>query len=298
MGYQAWTARRRRLASLLVRETVTIGGVEFRVPYCGESSPFGSDYVEPLWVPGILPAAHRTFPGGFVDVGANIGAVLLCVKAHDPDWDYIGFEPNPICWMAAQQLANLNGIRNCRLIPAGLSDKPGLVELILNFPTDPSASILRNFRDPAIDGMKTYIHVSLQSGSEALATLGAVVGIIKVDVEGAELEVLRGLEAQMKSSRPLGIFEVLPIYDRNHKVGAYRLERQNELLKILRNLDYKVLRLEPPNICRLIADIGVHGDMALTDYLFVPGERLKELVAQLVMEGLSVPDVTMTSKGF
>ncbi len=283
MGYEPWTARRRRLASVLTSGKVRAWDKEFDLPYCGDGSPFPSDYVVPAWAPTVLEAAQPIFTGTFVDVGANVGQTLIAVKNHDPDWDYVGFEPNPVSWLVAQRLAVENGFRKYRIIPSGLSDAAGVMELTSNSPTDPSASVIKDFRDPATYPQTLRTYVTVLDGSVTLKALGSThIGMIKIDVEGGELEVLRGLERTLRDCRPVVICEILPIYDASTKNGAFRLTRQREIEQNLRRLEYATVRFEPPNLFRPMVEIAVHGDLNLTDYIFVPNERLEELIARLV----------------
>jgi FkbM family methyltransferase len=46
--------------------------------------------------------------------------------------------------------------------------------------------------------------------------------ILKVDVEGAELEVIEGLKSWINETRPIIIIEVLPVYTVENK---FRLQR-------------------------------------------------------------------------
>ncbi|HRH86069.1 MAG TPA: FkbM family methyltransferase [Rubrivivax sp.] len=251
----------------------------YELPYCGRLSPFPSDYVLSPWAPFTQPSIRSIFPGSFVDVGSNIGQTMLFIKHCDPDWNYIGFEPNPNCFVVSRQIVEANQLQACVLVPAGLSDRSGLLQLESNFATDPAASLISGFRFEA--RMKLRSHVTVVRGDEALDQIGCdKVGFLKIDVEGGELEVLRGLRRRLESCRPLIICEVLALHDGN-SVGDFRVHRQRELEAILRDHRFSILRIESPTLLRRIAAVPDDGRRELVDYFFVPDERLEGLASAL-----------------
>src|SRR5262249_24122108 len=139
------------------------------------------------------------------------GHTLVKVKAVDPAREYVGFEPNPNCLAYAQHLVDVNKFSGCTIVPAGLSDKSGLMKLFLNPHVDPSATIVEGFREPA--RYARHILVPVYVGDDVLEDLGArEVAVVKIDVEGGELDVIRGLRRTLARSAPILFCEVLPIF--------------------------------------------------------------------------------------
>lgn len=99
------------------------------------------------------------------------------------------------------------------------------------------------------------------------------VAVVKVDVEGGELEVLQGMRAMLARDRPIVLCEVLPVYTAGNTV---RLERQHALEALLtRELRYGLQRVRKTpggDLAGLtpIEEIGVHGDLSACDYVCVP----------------------------
>ena len=63
-------------------------------------------------------------------------------------------------------------------------------------------------------------NVQTRIGDEALTELGiSLISVIKIDVEGAELQVLRGLSGTLRSARPPVIFEVLPKFYGHERIA-------------------------------------------------------------------------------
>jgi FkbM family methyltransferase len=265
---------------------IPLFGGRYDLPYCGRTTPFPSDYFLPVWAPYVLTPLRPLFPGTFVDVGSNIGQTLLLIKDSDPNWDYIGFEPNPNSFLISQQIAKVNAIQRCQLVPVGLSDQAGVLEMESNFDTDPASSVVSGFR--ARGRMKLRSHIAVLRGDEALASIPCDrVGIVKIDVEGGELEVLRGLRGCLEASRPLVVCEVLALHD-DKSVGNFRVHRQRAIERILLEQKFSIFRIEPPRTARFVPEVPDDGNRDLTDYLFVPDERKSEFAAALTSEGFLV----------
>lgn len=202
----------------------------------------------------------------FMDVGVNLGQTLLKVKAVDPDIHYVGFEPNPFCVAYVHGLVKANGFKNVAILPAGISDRSNLRTLYLyGDDTDTGASIIEGFRG----GVKKEIYVPVLKLAD-LPSQGAT-GVIKIDVEGAELEVLTGLVAIIKRDRPYIIIEVLPVYNNENQE---RRSRQNGIEKLLLENQYVIWRIikkeKAFSHVILMKGFGVHADEEWCDYILCP----------------------------
>lgn len=140
-------------------------------------------------------------PGTTVfDVGANIG--LSALEFARTAGSVIAFEPHPDT--AARLAANLasNAVRNVGIVQAAVGSAPGTVTFHESAsPTLSSASVIppdlvRSFEVPVttVDGEW------LDAGRPRVSAL-------KVDVEGGELDVLRGASALLASERPAILLE-------------------------------------------------------------------------------------------
>lgn len=162
--------------------------------YEGEELGLAFEFLTPL---------HAEFKNRTaLDIGANIGNHALYFS------DYFAnvhaFEPNPRTF----DLLSLNAklVDNVRCHKFGLSDKSGSAKL---------------FQDDKNVGASFIGSKSGKSGKKANATriqlkpLDAVrdkigdVALMKIDVEGMELDVLKGASTFFRSSRPLIFFEIL-----------------------------------------------------------------------------------------
>lgn len=253
-----------------------IRGVDLRIPTihgvkCQSTDPWMIDLLE-----RILPLAD----GRFLDVGVNVGQTLVKVKALAPDAAYIGFEPNPTCVAYVQELIALNHFTNCSIYPVGLYTTDSILQLDVapHCSVDSSASLVRNLRK---DGrVLSQILVPVFSLASCEPILGAErIAMVKIDVEGAELEVLTTLRPRIALDRPLVLLEILPIYTFDN---IDRVRRQEAILSLIAEEQYalyRIAKMEAGHFRALLvlSSIEMHSDLNLCDYLMVPKEMVEKI---------------------
>jgi len=239
---------------------------------------YGYVYGIEKWMSSVLKKILNRSEGCFVDVGVNIGQTLIKVKSIDRNIDYLGFEPNPVCVFYVEKLIGINKFPNTKIIPAGVSKDNGIVTLkyFSTDTTDMSASIVDNFRpDQQVFQEKSIVVLNSDT-----IKIDKKIAILKIDVEGAELMVIEGLKKFIDRDRPYIMIEILPVYKAENQD---RLDRQNEILKIVNDLNYAVLKVmkNPDDTLKeivRISDIGIHGDITHCDYLLIPEEAAAEVL--------------------
>ena len=175
--------------------------------------------------------------GVFVDVGVNIGQTLLKVKTLHKDLQYIGFEPNEVCANYAQKLIHANCFKNCEIRQMALVDQPRILELSTNEASDAAGSIISGLR-PNYFRQKTQIQgVNFDS-----LGIDKPISFVKIDVEGAELEVLIGMSEAVAQWHPLILCEVLDSF--SDEVLGFTQQRANKLCEWLGNQDYCIIQLQ------------------------------------------------------
>jgi FkbM family methyltransferase len=221
------------------------------------------------WMYDIIRTLLERTSGAFVDVGANIGQTLLKVKMADRDRAYFGFEPNPVAVAYLQQLSARNHFTHTSIFPVGLSDHTAVVTLFLKDDVDPSASLVTGFRSPERYSMSRG--VAVHRGDDVLEGIADLhVGILKIDVEGAELDVIAGCERTIARDQPVIICEVLPVYDPSTDAGRLRLSRQQALGTLLNRLGYEMYRADGQGRLEKIAGFTIDSDISRSNYLFLP----------------------------
>lgn len=211
----------------------------------------------------------------FLDVGVNIGQTLIKVKCINKRIHYLGFEPNPSCLYYLYNLIRLNGFTDVSIIPCALSSSNDIRDLTFysEHLTDSSASIVPGFRSHLF----TQIKVPTLGGQDLIKQYSQNIGIIKIDVEGSELEVVTGLVELIERDRPFIICEVLPVYSSEN---IARLLRQQELENILSSEAYSILLITMSGVLEEISSFGIHSDVNRINYLFYPNEK-KEIIVEL-----------------
>lgn len=124
----------------------------------------------------------------FVDVGACCGYyAIMAARLVGDTGRVVAFEPDPRSYRLLTANASRNGCANIVAVPRALSDSPGVATLLSH--RDPELSyIARDART-----MKG-IEVAVSTLDIEMASLGwPPVHLVKVDVEGQEAAVLRGM---------------------------------------------------------------------------------------------------------
>lgn len=137
-----------------------------------------------------LPAAR---PGMVVvDVGANIGASVLFFKSRFPDARVYAFEPVPSNFeILKRNAAELPGVS---LHMEALGEADGELELIHSGNASNEGGW--GFEQPAgeLSGREQRIRVPISASGRRLAELGVrEIDVLKLDTEGSEAPIVRGL---------------------------------------------------------------------------------------------------------
>jgi FkbM family methyltransferase len=194
---------------------------------------------------------------------------------------YYGFEPNPSAVSYLYRLVRENGASNVHIIPAGLSDHTGIASFFMKTEYDPGASAVAGFRQADQYSIERYIAVF--KGDDVIAGLNiAAISMLKIDVEGGELEVLVGLESTISRTRPFISCEVLPIRDESTEIGKMRRQRADHFNYLVDSQNYAICRvLKKGGGIELLDRIPTHDDLDLCDYLFIPKENLEAVLNRL-----------------
>lgn len=175
------------------------------------SDKFSRDDEHEPHLGAVIAALLRQRGGAFIDIGVNVGQTLCKLLATGEKRRYIGFEPQIACCFYVDQFIRHNGIADAHVIPVALGEAPGVLELFAdNDDVDESASFdATGFR--ATMSATRKVLVPVLRGDTALADLRLdKIAVLKIDVEGAELDVLRGLPDTLRLWQPPVMFEVLP----------------------------------------------------------------------------------------
>jgi FkbM family methyltransferase len=142
----------------------------------------------------------------FVDLGANIGIfTLLGARAVGPRGRVVAFEPAPKVMVYLERNVHNNGFaEQVTLVPSAVADRTGLVRFAFSNEYSVAAHI-------AVSEEPAALEVHATSLDEYFRDAGwPAIHLIKMDVEGAEPSVLRGMpELVRRNPRVSLVFEVL-----------------------------------------------------------------------------------------
>lgn len=157
--------------------------------------------------PGILFLKKNLRPGAvFVDIGANIGAyTLIAAKLVAPSGKVFAFEPAMNVNHQLQNNIRLNTFDNIRVEKLALFNKNATLPLKISSSANLGMSSIHDHDEetgeiemvPAIKGDDYFKQVELTK-----------IDLIKLDIEGAELYALQGLELTIQKYRPLIFIEL------------------------------------------------------------------------------------------
>lgn len=235
-----------------------------------------------------IKAAFALRPEGqAVDIGANLGCFLLNLIAIDRSKPYLGFEPLPEAAAYIRRIIVENRLASHNIIPIALRDRHGMISIRCNSECDVSATVTDNLRPPSMYSNKFFIASS--TADTQLKKIPAI-ALIKLDVEGSELNVLHGMADTLETHRPPLLIEVMPYsymfdcsYDKSYfgnlqesearRVGEARRDNCRALENLFREREYTFFSSFPDgsSFPATTLDRGESKDKDM-DFLVLPSE--------------------------
>jgi len=187
--------------------------------------------------------AKQLKPGStFLDFGANRGYFsVIAGKLVGDDGFVFAFEPNPQNFKALyENVILLNKLTNVYLIPIAASDQASVISLIR--PTwgldDGTGFYMTNSKNK-----KAKINIPAERADRVIGSfLQPKIDMVKIDVEAAELKVLKGMKEILKKTQSLYVevseeskkrfnLDFSEVFDFMNNVGfnAYELNDDGEL---------------------------------------------------------------------
>lgn len=153
--------------------------------------------------PEMAAAIQRCAPPGstFFDVGANAGYMTLVgARAVGPSGRVVAFEPLPNTAREMSAQVRLNGLTNVTVVRAAVCEREGTV----SFRSGPSADMAALAEVESRGEMLTVESTTIDAAAER----HGAPGLIKLDIEGAELLALRGATRTLERHRPALVMEL------------------------------------------------------------------------------------------
>lgn len=166
-----------------------------------------------------------------IDVGTNIGYTTLQFSKACQRGNVISVEPSPSLFKTLTNHLHLNSASNVSAFNIGLAEKEKTAKLYQV--SENNSGMNRILDDPAgLSASESIILKTLDQLVEETKT--ERVNAIKIDVEGYELNVLKGAYQTLKNKKPMLLVEV----------DDFNLKQQNasvkEMFELLASLDYSL----------------------------------------------------------
>lgn len=165
------------------------------------------------------------------DVGGHIGLItMFFAREVGNQGQVVTFEPNPQNYAAILDHVKLNHLPNVRVLPIGLGYERDTLEFVVTGSALGTASQEKQQSYTQEETRIIEIEVDNLDNQISENNLPKP-DFIKIDVEGLELDVLRGMPQTINTYKPELFIEL-------HGV------KEHELVKLLLNYDYKIHQVE------------------------------------------------------
>jgi FkbM family methyltransferase len=190
----------------------------------------------------------------FIDIGANVGYfTLVAAQQVGQLGRVIAVEPNPLVAEQLRQNVARSGLSNAVVVQAACSDSNQRRSLYLanisgTGNTGQSSFSAQNARSEVSVDVECVTVDQLVEGAKSTR-----VDLVKIDVEGAEMSVLRGMTRTLTRFRPKLIIEINP-----ERLDSFAT-KPGDVIGFIEGFGYRTGEIKEQT--------------ALSDYLFVPVEQ-------------------------
>jgi FkbM family methyltransferase len=213
---------------------------------------FGSYAIEELELLGDVAAASEG-PFAAVDIGANVGNHSLYLGLKRYDGRILAFEPNPGAMALLTQKLKANPQARILAIQKALSNKSG--RLLLSLPDHANIGVAS--LEKAVGSRSVTVDVCRGDDVAEIDSLPQI-NVIKIDVEGHELQVLAGLKRSLAKHYPAVFFEwqggsiigIQPLFPEGY--NFYRFRGDQNLGFFFARPGYGLQLLPPDCITKLV----------------------------------------------
>lgn len=172
----------------VIQETILEGGIW---------DPTATEYLSEILEPGNV----------FLDIGANAGYfTLLAGKYVGPTGRVLAVEPNPLMAEQVRRNASRSGLINVQVEEVACSDSPKSSRLYLGPPSNTGGSSLSDRNTTTTE----WVDVACVQADDLVRKYHlSRIDLVKIDVEGAEHDVLRGMNTILADHRPKIVMELI-----------------------------------------------------------------------------------------
>lgn len=169
--------------------------------------------------------------GVFIDIGANIGqtSLNLSKKLGTITHTILAFEPFPSTFKKLEVNIGLNSFSSIKIYNVALGNEKKAIEMEMSCLTNSGGYKIAPKNNHSIDQL---VQVN-QEKLDDFYPLEDPINYIKIDVEGYEMEVLKGAEQIIKMNKPVLVLEL------NDKGLINQNSSAKEVVQFIKNLGYE-----------------------------------------------------------
>jgi FkbM family methyltransferase len=141
-----------------------------------------------------------------IDIGSNVGMFIIRMKQLYPQCLINGYEPLPANFKQLSDNLKENHYQNYEVFQKGIGNSKRIEKLYINLKNNGGNSLFKNQTNSSV-----YTEIELIDVDEMLKNLGHEnCNLLKLDCEGAELEILKSLTPETAARIKRIIYEPTP----------------------------------------------------------------------------------------
>lgn len=236
-------------------------------------------YIVPaeFWMSDCLESFIKTKAGCIIDIGVNVGLYLVKLKAISDKIDYYGIDSNPSCIFYTKELIRLNHFKQAKLFTIALSDCNEILDFYTNTHDDRMGSLIKQHHTYK----EEFSFSTMTMRGDALVDMLKIKAIsaIKIDVEGAEFRVLKGIEETIRQHKPYIYIEILFTKTQDD------IDNAMAICHFIQDMGYSILGVNlVSHKTETIQDISKIGIEYECNYIFAPNNHLNAFISNMDMD--------------
>ena len=176
----------------------------------------------------VIELDNQKDSGWFFDVGANVGLYTWEVRKVCPHRKILAFEPDPENIKLLEKTLRGANLQNVEICKCALSNQLAEVSFFQDNLTSATGCVAgkdKPWIEQYLNGSANEIRVKTET-LDSIVRKDRTPSLIKIDVEGHEVEVLQGARNTIREAKPLMIIESFP-------------PKQSTVLSLLHELGYR-----------------------------------------------------------
>ncbi|MDQ5957612.1 MAG: hypothetical protein QG614_587 [Patescibacteria group bacterium] len=230
-----WKNKLNNFKAPTVKE-VNASGVKFQILIDPENGTVDNEiFLAGVYEPHFLSVIkeHLKEGGTYVDIGSNIGQhALFSSVVVGNTGKVIAFEPVKRIYEQFLKSVDINNFKNIILYNNGCGERVENLPIYSSNENAGASSVLSSDNKQKIGDIDIIVPDDILIKEDKIS-------LIKIDVEGFELEVLQGLKNTISKFKPIIFIEYSPYY--------YRMKDANkgkEIIQFLKSFNYNIFDIE------------------------------------------------------